>query len=275
MTEGTAVTGGAGAGRATVLLLHGQPGSAEDWAHVIEAVEGHATVLAIDRPGWNGRAPATGLAGNARAALAALDRAGAERATVVGHSFGGAVACWLALEHPERVERLVLAAPAANRACLLQMDRWLAAPLLGDLASAAALASLGLALAARPLRGRISRELSLEDGYLRTVARRLLSPGAWHAFAAEQRTLVRELPRLDTRLGEITAPTTIVAGELDRVVPLQSLRLLARQIPRAELVMIAGADHLLPLREPQRLAEIILSPGEEDTDLLIEISRKE
>jgi pimeloyl-ACP methyl ester carboxylesterase len=44
--------------------------------------------------------------------MAELDDRGLERATVVGHSLGGAAAAWLAAHHPDRVARLVLAAPA-------------------------------------------------------------------------------------------------------------------------------------------------------------------
>ena len=67
-------------------------------------------MIAANRPGYDGRLPAGGIAYNAAAGLARLNRTGAERATVVGHSFGGAVAAWLAATHPERVSGLVLVA---------------------------------------------------------------------------------------------------------------------------------------------------------------------
>jgi len=92
------------------LLLHGQPGGAADWDGVRSALDGRATALAIDRPGWDGETRAQDLAGNARAALAALDAHGIERAVVVGHSLGAAIAAWLAVHHGERVSALVLAA---------------------------------------------------------------------------------------------------------------------------------------------------------------------
>jgi pimeloyl-ACP methyl ester carboxylesterase len=241
-----------------VLLVHGQPGSAADWDGVAKALGGRAQVLTLDRPGWDGHTPAADLEGNVRAVIAQLAAAGVEQAVVVGHSFGGAVACLLAASRPALVRALVLAAPAANVSALLRLDRWLAKPLLGELGSAVGLSGLGLALAAAPLRARIARELVLEEAYLRTVARRLLSPAAWQAFVADQRTLVRELPGLERRLAEIRAPTTILAGELDHVVPLASLRELAAQIPSARLVTVSGTDHLLPMREPRRFAGLVL-----------------
>src|SRR5205807_9865975 len=96
-----------------ILLLHGQPGTARDWDRVRDAIGTRAETIAIDRPGWDGDRPPADLAGNAQAALDALDAAGAERAVVVGHSFGGAVAAWVAATHRERVRALVLVAPSA------------------------------------------------------------------------------------------------------------------------------------------------------------------
>jgi 3-oxoadipate enol-lactonase len=64
---------------------------------------------------------------------------------------------------------------------------------------------------------------------------------------------------LERRLHEITAPATIVAGRHDWIVPLSALRRLAEQIPRARLELIDGADHLLPLRQPERFAELVLA----------------
>jgi pimeloyl-ACP methyl ester carboxylesterase len=90
---------------------------------------------------------------------------------VVGHSFGGAVAVWLAVSNRERVRALVLAAPSANAESLRSVDRLLAAPGVGYVVGAAALA--GAALATEPVRSRVARELELEDGYLRSAARML------------------------------------------------------------------------------------------------------
>jgi pimeloyl-ACP methyl ester carboxylesterase len=244
-----------------VLLLHGQPGAASDWDRVRAAIGNRARTIAIDRPGWNGRTPPAGLEGNSRAALAALDAAGAERAVVVGHSFGGAVAAWLAATHPERVRALVLAAPSANSESLRWVDRLLATPGVGYVVGAAALAGSGAALTARPLRARVGRELELDDRYLRATRRMLLTPKAWRAFFAEQQLLFRDVPMLEARLPEIAAPTTIAIGEADRIVPLSSARLLAKQVPGARLVALDRANHLLPQQRAERLAALIVEAG--------------
>lgn len=245
-------------GEPFALLLHGQPGSADDWQRVRLAIAGDVRTIAIDRPGWNGRGTARDLAGNAQSALAALDAEGAERAVIVGHSLGGAVAAWLAAEHPERVAALVLAAPAANCASLNRLDLLLAAPLSGPLLAGASLSGAGIALEVSALRNRIASRLGLEERYLRQTGGMLLRPSTWRTFTSEQRMLIRELPALERRLVSITAPTTVVRGTADRIVSAASARQLAAQIRDAMLVEIPGATHLLPQQQPEELAEIIV-----------------
>ena len=242
-----------------VLLLHGQPGAAGDWERVRAAVGDRVRTIALDRPGWDRRSPATDLAGNARAALEALDRAGVQRATVVGHSLGAAVAAWLAQSAPARVGRLVLVAPAANVDSLSAIDYLLATPVVGWLASVGAMAGGGLVLGARPVRRWVAEATAVDDRYLQAAERMLLAPTAWRSFVREQRYLVRDLPALEPRLSAITAPTTILAGSGDHVVPIAAARRLAGQIPGAELVEVPHAGHLLHVQHAGRLAEIVLS----------------
>jgi pimeloyl-ACP methyl ester carboxylesterase len=246
-----------------VLLLHGQPGAAADWERVRAALGEQVRTIAIDRPGWSprdgrgGRGRITDLDGNAAAALMALDRAGVTRATVVGHSLGAAVAAWLAASAPERVGRLVLIAPAANLDSLSAVDHLLAAPVVGWLAAIGAMAGGGLVLGAGPVRRWVAEATSLDGRYLQSAGRMLLTPRAWRAFVREQRFLLHDLPALDRLLGRISAPTTVVAGTGDHVVPLAAARQLAAQIPGAELVELVHAGHLLHVQRAAAIAEII------------------
>jgi pimeloyl-ACP methyl ester carboxylesterase len=243
-----------------VLLLHGQPGAASDWEHVRVSIDRDAPTIAFDRPGWDGRSAVRDLAGNASAARTVLDRTGIERATVVGHSLGAAVAAWLAWSSPERVGRLVLVAPAANVDSLGAVDYLLATPLVGWLASVVAMAGGGLVLGAGPVRRRVAEATALDDRYLQSAGRALLAPASWRSFIREQRCLVRDLPVLERRLDHISAPTTIVAGTADRVVPLAAARRLAGQIRGAQLVEIERAGHLVHLHHAGEVARAIAGP---------------
>jgi pimeloyl-ACP methyl ester carboxylesterase len=117
----------------------------------------------------------------------------------------------------------------------------------------------GLALSLGAMRRRLSSRLHVEEDYLQAAGQRLRSRHAWRSFAAEQRVLVHDLPVLETRLSEIEAPTVIVVGAEDRVLPAGSAQKLAGQIPHARMSVLDRVGHLLPLLAPRRLAEVILA----------------
>ena len=104
-----------------VVLLHGASGNLRDWTlGALAAIAERHDVIAFDRPGlgFTGRPVAARPAAGAQAALLrdALARLGVERATLVGHSFGGAVALAWALDAPETVAGLLLlGAPSQPR----------------------------------------------------------------------------------------------------------------------------------------------------------------
>ncbi len=181
------------------------------------------------------------------------------RAVVVGHSLGGAVAAWFAAAEPNRVVALVLIAPAADTRSITALDRLLATPIVGDVLSAALLGAAGGAGAAGPVRRVIGSRLGIDPRYLRSSAALLRRPDAWRSFVAEQRSLIRDLPALEERLAEIVAPTTVVAGTADHVVPIASARSVAHRIRGASLVELPGAHHLLAQQRPAELAEIIVA----------------
>lgn len=111
MTLNYAVSGPAD-GR-PVLALHGVTGHSARW-RVLAAALPEIRLIAVDLRG-HGRSPWTppwGFEQHVADALEVLDELGLERVTVVGHSFGGAIAVHLARHAPERVERLILLDPA-------------------------------------------------------------------------------------------------------------------------------------------------------------------
>ena len=241
-----------------VLLLHGQPGSGGDWDGVGKLLSPRHTVLIPDRPGYGrtgGRA--AGFTGNVRAALALLDSRGVERAAVAGHSWGAGVALAMALEAPDRVRSLTLVAPVTPLDDLGRVDRLLADPRVGPRVAFGTMRFLGYALERPWLRRRITGFL---PGYgsdrARELAREWRDGRAWKSFYVEQRALFDELPQLRPRLADVRVPATVVVADRDRVADPSNGRALADAIG-ARVVEIPGAGHLLPMREPRRVAEAI------------------
>ncbi len=100
-----------GEGGQTVLLIHGFGGDLDNWLFNIQALADHHTVHALDLPG-HGQSDKTpgdpSLAGLVASVRAFMDAVGVERAHLIGHSLGGAIALQLAREVPERVQSLAL-----------------------------------------------------------------------------------------------------------------------------------------------------------------------
>jgi pimeloyl-ACP methyl ester carboxylesterase len=241
------------------VLLHGQPGNAGDWGPVTIRLRERMRVIAPDRPGYgrtDGRA--AGFRDNAAALVALLDRLGVESAVVAGHSWATGVALAAAVLFPERVRALVLAAPVAPGIPAAAVDRVLAQPLIGAPAAWLGFKAAGLGLAVPPVR-RLARAAvpALSPDQVATTAAQWRGDGVWRSFLAEQRALIAELPSLAPDLGSMEKPTTILYGTRDRISRSAEARWLARALPRAQLVSVDRAGHMLPQQRPELVAAAI------------------
>ena len=236
-----------------VVLLHGQPGSALDWYHVVPLIWDDFTVIVPDRLGY-GRTggPAAGFEPNAVAVAALLDRLTIPRALVVGHSWGGGAALAFAQSFPHRTAGLVLAASVAPGEHFGWEDRLLAAPLVGEALAALTLGVAGRMLASDWMHAIADRRLSGRARQAFNVLTGLTGAGTgaavWRSFVVEQRALLRDLQTLEPGLRAVEAPAEVINGSADRIVPPHVAVRLAVSIPGASHTVLPGAHHLL-LRE--------------------------
>ena len=233
-----------------VVFLHGLGGSRTSWAPQLAGLSGTFRCIAWDMPGYGASAPVAPLtfAAIADAVALLLDAAGAERAHLVGESFGGMHALHAALHHPDRVGCLVLANtsaafgldgtdPAAWRAArLAPLDAGLTP---ADIAKDVLAAIAGPALSPDQLAMRVA-------GFARIPA-------------AGLRAAVECLPTHDVRerLGEIAAPALVIAGELDTETPVAYSRILADRLPDAELAVLDGVGHLAVTEAPHTVNRLV------------------
>jgi pimeloyl-ACP methyl ester carboxylesterase len=252
---------GARRSQAPIVLLHGQPGAGSDWDGVVRALPPHLHSLALDRPGYRtSRHPPGTFRDNALWVLAELDRAEAAEAILVGHSYGGGVALSAAAIAPDRVRGLVLIA-SVGPGCLDGWDALLAAPFAGPVCALAAwwltpwFARQRLARLER-IRGR-SLEPHEHLNWEAWGNARHQHGAMWRTFLTEQRELVRGLDQLTALLGQVAAPTVVVADPADRMIPVTTAHALRDQLPKARLVLVAKGGHHLPRRAPVVIAQEI------------------
>ena len=167
---------------------------------------------------------------------------GLDRVRVVGHSFGGWVAAELAANAPTRVERLVLASP---------LGIWL--PEAG--------AQTPNIFMYRP-------QEVVEFAYTDQHAGSDVIPtdvdeseqwfADWSSFAMYSWLPYLHNPKLIHRLYRIQAPTLVVSGEQDRIVPVAHANAFHEGIRQSQLRIVSGAGHAFPLERPQEFGKVLL-----------------
>jgi pimeloyl-ACP methyl ester carboxylesterase len=177
--------------------------------------------------------------------LDVMDALGLARADVVGLSLGGWLAAELAVRHPERVERLVLVDAAGTRVPGVERpDLFLAPPPRArELLFAEPSSTLATTLVPD-----VMPPERMEQALLgREAAARLL----WNTHVAYR--------KLTSRLGRIKAPTLIVWGAQDRLLPLALGEAYHRGIAGSTMTVIERCGHLPPFEQPERFAEAVLA----------------
>lgn len=206
-----------------LLLINGMTRPQQSWEPFTRELTGR-TIVTFDAPGVGDSPNAVlplSMAGHAALAVAVLDAAGLAEADVLGFSHGGAVAQQLACDAPDRVGRLVLVATSCG-------------------------------VGATPSRGRaiLSGVAALADeaSWQFADALGLL----WHSLAISSWSSI-------SFLGAITAPTLVVCGTRDSVVPPANSRVLARRIPNASLVLLPAGHDLQLAEHAKALARTVES----------------
>lgn len=251
MSDGCAIAvSDAGSGPA-ILFIPGLGGSGAFWSDIVPDFHPGFRTLVVDHRGAGGSdRPDMAYSIDLLAAdmIGVLDRLGIPAAHVVGHSTGGVIAQTLAIDHPRRVERLVISgswdAPDARFRLMFETR-------------------LQILLAAGPsVYQNLTHALGFPASWLETHREELesavenaavsLSP---IAVAAERIRMLLTAGRADD-LGRIGAKTLVVGAPDDALIPFSHSERLAAAIPGAELAAIEGA-HFYPRVHPQRFAALV------------------
>ena len=226
-------------GKRNLVLVHGAGGSHLDWPAPLRRLR-ETNVYALDLPG-HGRSEGTGrssITAYRDFLFAFLDAMDLEKAIVVGHSMGGAIALDFALHYPGHVDGLILVGSGARL-------RVAPAILTGILSDFEATVDLVCDYAFGP---------SASEQLKRLGRQRLLntppevSHGDYTACDAFD---------VMGRLGEVRCPTLVIGGTADRLTPPKYSVYLRDHIPGAELVLVDAAGHMVMLEKPEVVARAI------------------
>ena len=238
-------------GAPPVLLIMGLSLSMRAWDRLPELLAAHFHVLVFDNRG-TGRSGRSGYAFRMRDladdAAAVLDAAGVRSAHVFGISMGGMIAQELVLRHPDRVTSLALGATFAG---------WLRSrkPPLGAMVDLLLLHA-GFVTPRRMARLVVSPEWHEKNpaGALEWMRRAERTEGRW-SFA-QMAAIARHSAM--KRLAGIKAPTLVITGSADRLVPARNSELIARTIPGAKMLVLPGAGHAFPLEREEETVRALV-----------------
>ena len=232
-------TGGDGA---PLVLVHPGWGDSSIWGPVMDRLPARYRIIRHDVRGY-GKSPAPATPYTQLGDLiAVLDHCEVPRAVMVGHSGGAGTAIGLALAAPERVSALVLLAPGLpdypwppDDPYAQEFDALFAA---GDRDG---LVHLGLRTwaAVGPDQAAQAQVYSAVDAFFKQGDFEQPDPAAYD------------------RLGSIPVPVLVVLGDREYPTVKSCGEQIVKRIPGSRQVTVAGADHLLPLRAPGQIAELI------------------
>jgi len=250
------------AGNPTLILIHGYTASVSSWRTSAPMLADKGfRVLALDLLGFGySEKPAWfeySITSQARIAARFMNRLGIGRATIVGNSYGGAVAATLALDYPERVEKLVLVGAVSN-------DDPKSMPIL----RLSALPGIGEALT--PLfvdskyfwKHRMKNTLApanhhlIDDTRVANVLRPLHAADAHRSLLATSRNWSAQ--RIERDAQYISQPTLIIWGEDDRVIPIENGHKLHDAMLNSRLVVLRDCGHI-PQEEKAELFTDLVS----------------
>lgn len=236
-----------------VVMIHGASSNLEIMRQPLGSMlASHHRVILIDRPGhgWSTRASEADStpAVQGRMIDEALEKMGVSGAILVVHSWSGALGARIALDYPQRVAGLVMLAPVAYPwpGGVGWYNRLVTTPVVGPLLAYTVTLPLGLLLAEPGARGVFLPQIMPQDFVGNTATPLLLRPREFLANARDLVTLKAAVAEQAPRYENITAPTVIISGEVDKTVSInRHSRPFAQAVRGVKLIVLPDVGHMV------------------------------
>jgi pimeloyl-ACP methyl ester carboxylesterase len=243
-----------------VLLIHGFASSNLVWSKVLlPFAAGGFRVIAPDLLGYGYSGKPRHLeytiSSQAKMVTGLLEQLGIARVSLIGSSYGGAVAATIALDRPELLEKLVLVgAVTNNRPTRFLLMRLFGSPIIGDILSPLVVGSRRL-LRLRMKRVYDRHKWEMDEKRVQARHLPLATRGTHRAIIRTVRSWDAERISRDAHL--LTQPTLIVWGDKDREVPLADGERLQQEIPDSRLFVFRECGHLPHEEYPNEFTTLI------------------
>ena len=238
-----------------LLLIQGMSGHSLHWGEpFLSALEPHFDAIAIDHrsTGLSPRVEGPFTLGDlAEDAIGALDALDIETAHVMGISMGGMVAQELVIRHPDRVRTLVLGCTYAGGA-----GQQLTSP------EVAQILAEGMQSGDRDTAFRAAWSVNVSESFGADEAHYTTFRKIADTRPVPVGVIMRQMQAIyghDTsaRLADITAPTLVIHGTADRMLPASNGEAIAQAIPGARYEPLEGVGHMFWVEQPERSAELV------------------
>lgn len=247
-----------------VLLIHGLPGTADDFEAVTPLLHGHRTI-SIDRPGFGfstgGYFP---FDRQLQAVHEVIEKLHLGRPVLVGHSYGGSISLGYAERHPGEVRGLVLVDAAAGacprhdnlftrgQARFIQLIELPGVAQVVDVT----FSQLVRTASAEPVESEAFSPAPVDPRHRHRVLAINLKHGNLEAYAGEILAANKEIEGVNRGLPGLRVPTIVIQGAQDKLVKPQCARSIAASVPGAQLKMVPGG-HMAPYTHPAAVAAAV------------------
>ncbi len=236
-----------------VIMIHGTASHLQSWDDWATGLQGRFRVVRLDLPGHGLSEPdATGNYSDERSVellTGLMDRLGIERASLIGSSLGGRIAWKFAATRPDRTAKLVLVSPDGFASPGFEYGKAPEVP--------ASLSLMKHFLPKRLLRPQLAAAYAdggrMSGAILQRYHDLMRAPGNREALLERMRQTVLQPP--EPYLEKITAPTLLVWGEQDRMIPVSNAQDYLRVMPNAELVSFPDLGHVPQEEAPEKSLE--------------------
>ena len=220
------------------------------WEPQATVLSARLRLVAFDHRGHGASPVPTGpytIAALGQDVIALMDRLGLSRASYCGISIGGMVGQWLAINHPDRIEKLILIATSAHPG---NPGSW------HERAQAVRAAGTVETIAETIVSRWVTPGWAAEHGHVVSTLREMLAATPVEGYAS----CCEAIADFDLRseLSKIVARTLVISGADDPSLPPEHQRLIAGSVPGARLAVIRDAAHIPTVQHPTQVNDLIL-----------------